>query len=241
MNTSIVCCFGTLFTHNTYTTQHTAHAHPHPLPTHCSYNQDVEGVPLAYQNERILSQTATVHPYFPLIRLSVATQLLVFRPHPGSRLVGTVNKISDDFIGLVVMGFINTVVKESDIKNELQHVLKTIHSGGTSGSDGDKIRIGDSVVFRVTRVVPEGNFLTLEGAIKDKDTGHVNEVGWPVDGEEEEEEEDVQEKKGKKKRKGEEAKKKKEKESKKRKTRKENGDGSGGGGGSGEEKKKKRK
>ena len=140
------------------------------------------------------------------------------------------------------MGFINTVVKESDIKNELQHVLKTIHSGGTSGSDGDKIRIGDSVVFRVTRVVPEGNFLTLEGAIKDKDTGHVNEVGWPVDGEEEEEEEeDVQEKKGKKKRKGEEAKKKKEKESKKRKTRKENGDGSGGGGGSGEEKKKKRK
>ena len=50
------------------------------------YNEDFEGVPLAYSGERVLRQTATVHPYFPLARLEVAAEVVVFRPAVGSRV-----------------------------------------------------------------------------------------------------------------------------------------------------------
>ena len=46
----------------------------------------MEGVLLAFRNERVLTQAATIHPYFPFVRLEVAAEVVVFRPRPGMRL-----------------------------------------------------------------------------------------------------------------------------------------------------------
>lgn len=52
----------------------------------CRWNPDLEGVLLSFRNERVLTQAATIHPYFPFVRLDVAAEVVVFRPRPGMRL-----------------------------------------------------------------------------------------------------------------------------------------------------------
>ena len=49
-------------------------------------DDDLEGVLLAYRGERVLTQAATIHTYFPLVRVEVAANVLLFRPSPGMRL-----------------------------------------------------------------------------------------------------------------------------------------------------------
>ena len=41
---------------------------------------------LAYRNERVLTRQGQIHPYFPLVRVEVTADVVVFRPQPGKRL-----------------------------------------------------------------------------------------------------------------------------------------------------------
>lgn len=41
---------------------------------------------LAYRNVRVLEQAAIVQPYFPLVRVAVAADVVLFRPRAGMRL-----------------------------------------------------------------------------------------------------------------------------------------------------------
>ena len=41
---------------------------------------------LSYSGERVLTQEAYIHTYFPLVRVHVAADVLLFRPRPGMRL-----------------------------------------------------------------------------------------------------------------------------------------------------------
>lgn len=55
-------------------------------PGRCRYNDDFDGVILAVDNERIITQRAHVHPYFPLVRVDVEADVLLFKPRVGMRL-----------------------------------------------------------------------------------------------------------------------------------------------------------
>ncbi len=54
--------------------------------TPCRYNEDLDGVLLSYSSERILTHQAHIHPYFPLVRVEVAADAVLFRPQAGMRL-----------------------------------------------------------------------------------------------------------------------------------------------------------
>lgn len=56
-----------------------------PLPP-VRYSEDLEGVLLSYRNERVLTQAASIHPYFPFVRVEVAADVVLFRPCLGMRL-----------------------------------------------------------------------------------------------------------------------------------------------------------
>ena len=145
---------------------------------------------LSYSGERVLTQEAYIHTYFPLVRVHVAADVLLFRPRPGMRLgaggraggraggwvdncawvvrgwwgggeggrrrrhtrrlcmwrsptpqrpccnaaltprdptapaaagaVGMVNKVGADFIGLLVLGFVNSAIAARSIRREFQ-------------------------------------------------------------------------------------------------------------------------
>ena len=146
----------------------------------CRYNENLNGVVLAYSDEKVVSQTALVHPYFPLARLIVSATLVVFRPYPGARLIGIVNKLSDDFIGVVVMGFMNVVIKAPEVRSDLKSPVFGSSSWVSTKNPGHEINVGDSIAFRVVEVKHEGAFVTLTGSLKEKDTGNIQIVGVAV-------------------------------------------------------------
>ncbi|KAL4520007.1 hypothetical protein Ndes2526B_g01441 [Nannochloris sp. 'desiccata'] len=141
------------------------------------YNDNLNGVVLSYSNEKVVSQTALVHPYFPLARLVVSATLVVFRPYSGARLIGIVNKLSDDFIGVVVLGFVNVVIKAPEIRSDLKRPVFGSSSWVSTKNPSHEIRVGDSIAFRVVEVKHEGTYVTLTGSLREKDTGNVLIVG----------------------------------------------------------------
>lgn len=46
----------------------------------------MDGVPLSISNEKILTQQAHIHPYFPLVRVDVTADVVLFKPQLGTRL-----------------------------------------------------------------------------------------------------------------------------------------------------------
>jgi len=144
----------------------------------------LEGVPIAYSDERVLSTVAIVHPYFPLTRLAVSATLVCFRPHPGARVLGVVNKVTEGYIGLVVLGFMNAVIRAQDVRPDLKPRL--LGSEWSSAKNpAHVIRVGDTVAFTVAIVEHSGPYVTLIGALTAADTGNVAIVGVePVPAEE---------------------------------------------------------
>jgi hypothetical protein len=138
------------------------------------YNDELDGVPIAYSDDRVLSRTGIVHPYFPLMRVSVAASLLVFRPRTGARVVGTVTKVTDGYIGLIVLGFMNAVVRGSEVRADVQPCRGSGRGSWASVSDpSHRIEVGASVVFIVKEVVRDGAYATIEGSLKRKNTGNA--------------------------------------------------------------------
>jgi DNA-directed RNA polymerase I subunit RPA43 len=159
------------------------------------YNEDCEGVIVSYSNEKILSQHAQVHPYFPYLRVKVLSIVVVFRPLPDARLTGIVNKIGSDYIGLLVLGFINVSIPAKYIKEGIKHRFGEM-SWVSNKNEQHRIAVGTRVWFRVKEVLRNGEFMSLTGSLEKSDTGAV---GFTVEKEDEEDE-----KKKKKKRKKEE-------------------------------------
>ena len=52
----------------------------------CRYNDDLGGVLLSYRNARVLTRQASIHPYFPYVRVEVVAEVVLFKPRPGLRL-----------------------------------------------------------------------------------------------------------------------------------------------------------
>lgn len=42
-------------------------------------------------------------------------------PEPGIHAVGTVNKVGQDFLGLLILGAFNAVIKQKDMRTHFQH------------------------------------------------------------------------------------------------------------------------
>lgn len=147
------------------------------LSSNCRYNEELEGVVLAYKDERIVSRTAIVHPYFPLVRLLVSATLTVFKPKSGARIIGTVNKIANGYIGLVVLGFMNAVLRREWVRMEFQPEL---FEGQWKSTKNPKhtIAVGDVVAFTIKEVLQDGGqFASLLGELLEKNTGNVDVVG----------------------------------------------------------------
>lgn len=159
------------------------------------YNEDCEGVIVSYSNEKISSQHAQVHPYFPYLRVKVLCTVVVFQPLQDARLTGIVNKIGSDYIGLLVLGFINVSIPAKYIKKDIKPRFGEM-SWVSSKNEQHRIAVGIRVWFRVKEVLRNGEFMSLTGSLDTSDTGAVGFTVEKDDGEDE--------KKRKKKRKKEE-------------------------------------
>ncbi|CAD7698451.1 unnamed protein product [Ostreobium quekettii] len=129
------------------------------------------GVMLSYSNEKLLSQLALVHDYFPLLRVHAEAECLVFRPEPGTKIVGSVMSVGRDHIALLVLGAFNAVIPISAVPEKLRPSPQKSGLWVHKEHDDYQIQHGTPLVFTVLRCEDHFGFFGITGSLQDADTG----------------------------------------------------------------------
>ncbi|XP_028674150.1 DNA-directed RNA polymerase I subunit RPA43 isoform X1 [Erpetoichthys calabaricus] len=74
------------------------------------YSESLKGVPVAYDNIRILGDLGDIHDDQGYIHINIEADFVIFRPGKGRKLVGIVNKVSPTHIGCLVHGCFNASI-----------------------------------------------------------------------------------------------------------------------------------
>ena len=112
------------------------------------YSEELEGVIVTYDKLQMKHKHGRVVGEEPSIHFDIKVEYIVFRPTINCKLVGVVNKIGDDHIGLLVHGSFNAAIASSNRRNGLRDV-----------------EIGTKIIFRVVGVVAVGDVLLIKGAV----------------------------------------------------------------------------
>eukprot|EP00850_Spirogloea_muscicola_P008595 SM000046S16376 [mRNA] locus=s46:204697:206877:- [translate_table: standard] len=105
-------------------------------------------------------------------RVRLAARLLLFTPSAGSLLEGVVNKVEEDFVGLLVLGVLNASVRESGLRPRFDYVTQGNAKRWVAADDVEHvIKVGTRLLFTVQRVEDESDFLVIEAAVEGPTTG----------------------------------------------------------------------
>jgi len=142
----------------------------------CRYNDELEGIPLAYSDHKIISSTAMISSYFPLCKVAVLASFVIVKPVPGQFLHGRVTEVSDSFVGVLVLNFVNCVIRIDDIRSEFSY--SAFGQSWTSKAHPEHcIKINDMVRFQVVELKTHGGFATIIGSLKQAGTtGNITHV-----------------------------------------------------------------
>ncbi|KAL3685482.1 hypothetical protein R1sor_003504 [Riccia sorocarpa] len=122
------------------------------------YNEEFDGVVLAYLKSKILDKSARIlaglTPYF---HVNLTAKLLIFSPSPGMLIEGKVNKVEKDYIGVVVLGLFNAAIGVSDIREDLYYNESPNGREWVSESDErHSVKLGSIIRFSVKRSANDG-------------------------------------------------------------------------------------
>ena len=130
------------------------------------------GVPIACPALRICSSVATANTDFPLLHFEVDATLVVFAPAVGARLVGRINQISPDHVGLLVLGTFNASIPRTALKSS--HYYDTNDAIWCDEASGKQVlQAGSSVAFDVTGFDYADDVLCIQGSIAADSAGFV--------------------------------------------------------------------
>ncbi|XP_034560765.1 DNA-directed RNA polymerase I subunit RPA43 [Notolabrus celidotus] len=101
------------------------------------FSQSSEGVPMAYDNIRIVNQHGNIYDDSGYIHMDIEANFIVFQPTKGQRLMGKVNKLGVSHVGCLVHGCFNASIPKPN--------LVTVETWRDAGP-----RIGADLEFEVT-------------------------------------------------------------------------------------------
>ncbi|KAJ3101214.1 hypothetical protein HDU97_001565 [Phlyctochytrium planicorne] len=130
------------------------------------YVQEVGGVILAFNNVRFLQNAAKILYDSPYSHFKVSATLTVFSPKVNSVLVGIVNKVSPDHIGLLVHGAFNASIAADQIRKKEFVWRDKLGAWKQLGVDGDvSIKPGSIIRFTVTGLTKANDILSISGSL----------------------------------------------------------------------------
>eukprot|EP01101_Sappina_pedata_P004044 TRINITY_DN1655_c0_g1_i1.p2 TRINITY_DN1655_c0_g1~~TRINITY_DN1655_c0_g1_i1.p2 ORF type:complete len:312 (-),score=168.02 TRINITY_DN1655_c0_g1_i1:130-1065(-) len=142
-------------------------------PLLMKYNIDLQGVPLTYSEIQFKADTGIcLVDGPPFVSFPVSAKMVVFAPSVGDRLVGRVNQIGYEHIGLVVHNLFNAKLEFKNIVGKLKRVPKT--NGWTYIDSQENIQIGDHIVFHVIGMATSDDTVTISGSINEESCGKVD-------------------------------------------------------------------
>ena len=144
------------------------------------HHHQLGGVLVSYADARLVGSDARIIHQAGYCDVHVRCTARVFCPKPGRKLLGVVNKVGADFVGMLVMGVFNASVSAADISDEFIHNPIDASPGGCWESAEDngehRIAVGDEVVFVVKAVSEHDDVLHLLGSLKEEGTGEATRV-----------------------------------------------------------------
>jgi len=137
------------------------------------YNESMGGVVISYSDVEVLQRCGKILYDNPFIHFYIAAKFLVFSPSIGSNLVGTVNKVSQGHIGLLVYGVFN-----ASISSDLLSVNYSFNESGTGWIDREDpdraIEVGSEVSFNVKEIETVNDIITIFGTLQGESTGLIS-------------------------------------------------------------------
>jgi hypothetical protein len=143
------------------------------------YSPKLQGVPLCYGKVELTKYMPTpgaVHPpedlgmpsaaiLFdnPCVHVPVKVHWTVFTPRPGVRLLGVVNQISREHVGLLVVNYFTAVI----YAHQLEAVLKwnEEEQSWESRRTEKLVEEGQEITFEVLELLLEGPVFTIVGSL----------------------------------------------------------------------------
>ncbi|XP_043993895.1 DNA-directed RNA polymerase I subunit RPA43 [Gambusia affinis] len=101
------------------------------------FSPSLHGVPLAYDNIRIVTQHGDIYDDSGYIHMDIEANFIVFQPEKGQKLLGKVNKLGVSHVGCLVHGCFNASIPKPSLVS-----VETWRDGGP--------RIGSELEFKVT-------------------------------------------------------------------------------------------
>ncbi|KAJ8267288.1 hypothetical protein COCON_G00124600 [Conger conger] len=74
------------------------------------YSESLNGVPLAYDDIKVVGQHGDIHDDSELIHMNIEAVFVIFQPRRGQKLSGVINKVGVSHVGCLVHGCFNAAV-----------------------------------------------------------------------------------------------------------------------------------
>lgn len=130
------------------------------------YSSHLRGVPIGYENIQLDDAYGKAAPDSAFLHFYVRVSMYLFEPREGTVLMGTVNKVGSDHIGLLVEGTWNASIPRSMIPDQYEFDQEL---GVWCDKDFDHPHIdaGCAIPFVVTDTEVMGEVLSINGSLKD--------------------------------------------------------------------------
>ncbi|XP_037242716.1 DNA-directed RNA polymerase I subunit RPA43 [Falco biarmicus] len=78
------------------------------------YSESLQGVPLAYDNIKVVGELGDINDEKGFIHLNVEADFVIFSPKKGKKLVGVINKVAPSHIGCLIHGCFNASIPKPE-------------------------------------------------------------------------------------------------------------------------------
>ena len=136
------------------------------------------GVLVSYEKPRLVHHAdLRIVPMAGYVDVRVEAKVRVFAPKVGSKLVGRVNKIGVDHVGVLVHDVFNASLAAKDLPRDFVHnpaedVWESAEDGGAH-----RVAVGTECVFGVKKISEYDDVLHLIGSMAEEGTGAVDFLG----------------------------------------------------------------
>ena len=164
----------------------------HLRPMLMTFNRELGGVALGFRDVRPVTKMAKILYENPGVHLRVSTSLLLFAPKVGDVLVGRVNFIGHDHIGLTVYDEFKASISQQEFPSTYRKVLADDDdnddddsAGGMRWEDsenpGGSLALGREVIFAVQKLQTAADgLLVIAGSMEDA-SGEASSTLGPTD------------------------------------------------------------
>ena len=136
------------------------------------------GVLVSYEKPRLVHHAdLRIVPMAGYVDVCVKAKVRVFTPKVGSKLVGRVNKIGVDHVGVLVHDVFNASLAAKDLPRDFVHnpaedVWESAEDGGAH-----RVGVGTECVFGVKKISEYDDVLHLIGSMAEEGTGALESLG----------------------------------------------------------------